>query len=75
MVIIQTSSFDSIRTACTSVHVLIVISAEAHARSVFLVRNSKIKNKIVFGAALILGAGGDDKHNYFFICPNDQHHL
>jgi hypothetical protein len=47
-------------------------SAIAHARSVFLVHNSKI-NTIFFGAALILGAGGDDKHKYFFICPIQGH--
>jgi hypothetical protein len=45
------------------------ITAEAHARSFFLARNSKIKNKKTFGAVLILGADGDDKHKYFFICP------
>jgi hypothetical protein len=44
-------------------------SAIAHALSVFLARNSKI-NKKMFGAALILGVGGDNKHKYFFICPN-----
>jgi hypothetical protein len=44
-------------------------SAIVHARSVFLARNSKIKNKIFGGAALILGAGGDDKHKYFFYLP------
>jgi hypothetical protein len=31
---------------------------------------AKFKNKKqILGAALILGAGGDDKHKYFCICP------
>jgi hypothetical protein len=49
-------------------------SAIAHARSVFLARNSKIKNTFFFPAALILGVGGDDKHKYFFICPYGVYH-
>jgi hypothetical protein len=45
-------------------------SAIALAQSVF--SGVKFKNKkyhFFGGVALILGAGRDDKHKYFFICP------
>jgi hypothetical protein len=43
------------------------ISAEALLR----MRGVFFWHEIQFflGVALILGAGGDDKHKYFFICP------